>query len=84
MGGCGGLPWGFNYTQVSEACLASQNARRLAKLSLSYSNRWIKYFDATHEAALIALSTQKHVRDLASLHEPCMRLACALHESGAV
>ena len=48
--------------QVSDACLASQNARRLAKLSLSYSNRWLRHFDATHEAALIALSAQKQVR----------------------
>jgi hypothetical protein len=32
-------------------------------LSLSYSNRWLRHFDATHEAALIALSTQKKVRE---------------------
>lgn len=39
-----------------EACVASQNARRLAKLSLSYSNRWIKVFEATHQAALTKLT----------------------------
>ena len=53
----------LHLARVSAACLASQNARRLAKLSLSYSNRWLRHFDATHEAALIALSTQKKVRE---------------------
>ena len=28
-------------SRVHEACVSSQNARRLAKLSLSYSNRWV-------------------------------------------
>ena len=41
-----------------EACVASQNARKLAKLSLSYSNRWIKTFEATHQAALTKLTKQ--------------------------
>ena len=31
-----------------QACVSSQNARRLARLSLSYSNRWMLRFDATH------------------------------------
>ena len=46
-------------SRVMEACVSSQNARRLARLSLSYSNRWIKNFESTHRLALVALSTQK-------------------------
>ncbi len=49
-------------SRVMEACVSSQNARRLARLSLSYSNRWIKNFESTHRLALVALSTQKEVR----------------------
>ena len=49
-------------SRVMEACVSSQNARRLARLSLSYSNRWIQNFEATHRLALTALSTQKEVR----------------------
>ena len=49
-------------SRVHEACVSSQNARRLARLSLSYSNRWLKNFEATHRMALAALSTQREVR----------------------
>jgi tetratricopeptide (TPR) repeat protein len=49
-------------SRVHEACVSSQNARRLARLSLSYSNRWLKNFEATHKMALAALSTQREVR----------------------
>jgi len=34
------------------ACKSSQNARKLARLCLSYSNRWIDIFQYTHEVAL--------------------------------
>ena len=34
------------------ACKSSQNARKIARLCLSYSNRWIKTFQWTHEAAM--------------------------------
>ena len=49
-------------SRVNEACVSSQNARRLARLSLSYSNKFVKNFEATHQLALVALSTQKDVR----------------------
>jgi len=41
-----------------EACTASQNARRLAKVSLSYSNRWINQLEKTHAFAVGKLSKQ--------------------------
>lgn len=34
------------------ACKSSQNARKLARLCLSYSNRWINLFQYTHEVAI--------------------------------
>ena len=49
-------------SRVHEACVSSQNARRLAKLSLSYSNRWLSRFEGTHQAALNALSMSLEVR----------------------
>ena len=49
-------------SRIHEACVSSQNARRLARLSLSYSNRWLPTFEATHKMALAALSTQRGVR----------------------
>jgi hypothetical protein len=42
-----------------EACVSSQNARRLARLSLSYSNKWLRQFEATHAGALAALTADK-------------------------
>lgn len=51
--------------QAQEACVASQNARRLARLSLSYANRYMRHFETTHGAALAALGRTKAVRDAA-------------------
>lgn len=36
--------------------MSSQNARRLARLCLSYSNRWLHSFEGTHKLALAELS----------------------------
>ena len=44
--------------EFQQACIASQNARRLARLSLSYSNRWLKQFERTHETVLQAVSVK--------------------------
>lgn len=44
------------------ACVASQNARRLARLCLAFSNRWLTQFDATHRSALIAMVSAKEMR----------------------
>jgi len=41
---------------ISEACMSSQNARRLARLCLSYSNRWVKFFEDTHKISLAELA----------------------------
>lgn len=41
---------------ISEACVSAQNARRLARLCLSYSTRFIKNFEETHRVALEELS----------------------------
>lgn len=39
--------------QVSDlACKSSQNARKIARLCLSMSNRWLPIFQRTHEMAL--------------------------------
>lgn len=34
-----------------EAAVSAQNARRIARLCLSYANRWLHNFEATHKAA---------------------------------
>jgi tetratricopeptide (TPR) repeat protein len=44
--------------RFTEACISSQNARRLARLSLSYSNKWLKTFESTHKACLAALAAE--------------------------
>lgn len=36
---------------AGEAAVSAQNARRLARLCLSYSNRWIHKFESTHKCA---------------------------------
>ena len=39
--------------QTSDAaCKSSQNARKLARLCLSYSNRWLATFHWTHQVAI--------------------------------
>ena len=42
--------------RVSEACVSAQNARRLARLCLSYSTRFLKNFEHTHQVALEELA----------------------------
>lgn len=44
--------------RFTEACVSSQNARRLARLSMSYSNKWLKAFESTHKSCLGALAAQ--------------------------
>ena len=52
-----------------QACIASQNARRLARLCLSFSNRWLKQFDATHRNALVAMISAREMREVFSSAE---------------
>jgi len=47
--------------KYEDACVASQNARRLARLSLSYSNRYLRHFETTHNVALASLHHSKEV-----------------------
>jgi len=42
---------------VAEACVSSQNARRLARLCLSFSNRYLAQFETTHKTALKDLAS---------------------------
>ncbi len=49
------------------ACKNSQNARKIARLCLSYSNRWISVFQYTHEIAIADLKfdlNNKQAKDL--------------------
>ena len=41
---------------VEEAVVSAQNARRLARLCLSYSNRWLDKFESTHRCSAEALA----------------------------
>ena len=45
--------------KYEDACVASQNARRLARLSLSYSNRYLRHFETTHNVALRRFTTPR-------------------------
>lgn len=55
--------------QSQDACVASQNARRLARLSLSYSNRYMRHFETTHGAALEHLAQSRQIREKARTKE---------------
>ena len=49
------------------ACKNSQNARKLARLCLSYSNRWINTMQYTHEVAINDLKYElqsKHMDEM--------------------
>lgn len=45
------------------ACKSSQNARKIARLCLSFSNRWLPVFQRTHEIALEDVKFQLSKRD---------------------
>lgn len=45
--------------QALDAALSSQNARRLARLCLAYSTRWLRRFEVTQQRALGALASAK-------------------------
>jgi tetratricopeptide (TPR) repeat protein len=54
----------LNLGQFQEACIASQNGRRLARLSLAYSNRWVEHMEYTHKMALAALCREQEFADV--------------------
>jgi len=64
---------------VSEACVSSQNARRLARLCLSYSNRYLPNFEATHVAALKELAASVRHKQNESESEIFQKLAKGLY-----
>ena len=64
---------------VSEACVSSQNARRLARLCLSYSNRYLPNFEATHVAALKELASSVRHKHNESEAEIFQKLAKGLY-----
>ena len=48
---------------LEEAVVSAQNARRLARLCLSYSNRWLTSFEDTHRACAEGLARQEKGAD---------------------
>ena len=65
---------------VSEACVSSQNARRLARLCLSYSNRYLAQFESTHKTALKDLGQIVRTKQNSKQAEMFKRLLSELHE----
>lgn len=53
--------------------MSSQNARRLARLCLSYSNRWLHSFEGTHKLALAELARSLPSSGGSSLGESSQR-----------
>eukprot|EP01029_Cantina_marsupialis_P008928 TRINITY_DN2094_c0_g1_i2.p1 TRINITY_DN2094_c0_g1~~TRINITY_DN2094_c0_g1_i2.p1 ORF type:complete len:144 (-),score=39.70 TRINITY_DN2094_c0_g1_i2:156-587(-) len=49
----------YRMKKMKQACQCSQNARRLARLSLSFSTQWLSNFEATHNACLTGLSIEQ-------------------------
>ena len=47
-----------------EAVVSAQNARRLARLCLSYSNRWLEAFENTHRTCAESLTQKGDVNEL--------------------
>ena len=64
---------------VSEACVSSQNARRLARLCLSYSNRYLPNFEATHVVALKELAASVRHKQDEEQHDIFRQLANSLY-----
>ena len=64
---------------VSEACVSSQNARRLARLCLSYSNKFLPLFEATHVAALKELAASVRHKHSDDQHQIFSKLAAGLY-----
>jgi hypothetical protein len=63
------------------ACKNSQNARKIARLCLSYSNRWIDTFQYTHEIALSDLKYELRSRNSRDLSPAELALVVELAEA---
>ena len=62
------------------ACKNSQNARKLARLCLSHSNRWIKVMQYTHEVAINDLKFDLQSKNITDLTAEQMELVKGLAE----
>lgn len=63
------------------ACKNSQNARKIARLCLSYSNRWIDTFQYTHEIALSDLKYDLRTKQASELSPAQLALVIELSEA---
>jgi len=63
------------------ACKNSQNARKIARLCLSYSNRWIDVFRYTHSLAVADIKWELRTKQLADLSPMQISLIAELAEA---
>ena len=63
------------------ACKNSQNARKIARLCLSYSNRWIDVFRYTHSLAVADIKWELRTKELADLSPMQIALIAELAEA---
>jgi tetratricopeptide (TPR) repeat protein len=63
------------------ACKNSQNARKIARLCLSYSNRWIDVFRYTHSLAVADIKWELRTKQLADLSPMQIALIAELAEA---
>lgn len=63
------------------ACKNSQNARKIARLCLSYSNRWIETFQYTHEIAITDIKYELSSKKARELSPAQLALVIELSEA---
>ena len=63
------------------ACKNSQNARKIARLCLSYSNRWINVFQYTHEIAVADIKWELSTKQMKDLSPDQINLIADLAEA---
>jgi len=65
---------------LGEAFMCSQNGRRLARLSLSYTNRWIDHLEHTHKVVLSEISAKyKYIEKTFQNADHEMMFTCLLN-----
>jgi hypothetical protein len=63
------------------ACKNSQNARKIARLCLSYSNRWIDTFQYTHEICISDIKYELSSKNAGDLTPAQLALVIELSEA---
>jgi disulfide bond formation protein DsbB len=63
------------------ACKSSQNARKIARLCLAYSNRWIDIFQYTHEIAINDMKYELQTRSIDTITPSQMLIIKELAEA---